>query len=197
MRTCTVVTQYVKNWRWSSISSSCSCTALVFATERFTERLQEIKELIQTQYNSSAFLRDKHPSVVTVLRGWLVSCHEWTNVDSHNPNYWFYFQNSARISADLQCHSNLPKDTSCNSHAVQSSVWVVKYSIQDSTPDAGTANFRSWITWFQRWSSPIWWSFYIKQNCNNVQSGAMKGSIMERNGESENNLTLNGIQKLC
>jgi hypothetical protein len=50
------------------------------------------KKLYKPQYDSSAFLRDKHPSLVTVLRGWhIVSCHEWTNVDSHNPNYWLYF----------------------------------------------------------------------------------------------------------
>jgi hypothetical protein len=54
IRTCTVVTQYVKNGRWSSISSSCSFTAFLSATERFIERLKEITEVILKYYSITA-----------------------------------------------------------------------------------------------------------------------------------------------
>jgi len=57
---------------------------------------------------------------------------------------------------------NSPKKAPQNAHAILTSIWVVKHAVQDSAPDAWTANFRSWITWLQWRSTPVWWSF--KQN---------------------------------
>ena len=50
---------------------------------------------------------------------------------------------------------NSPKKAPHNTHAILTSIWVVKHAVQDSAPDAWTADFRSWIGWLQRMSTPV------------------------------------------